>query len=280
MVDISADLTKGQWIFVAGFVAAANNGWFKVTALDTYSLTVTGGTLSDEAATPAITIKSSQIRNGVNEAAYSLQEEYTDLTARFKLITGARIGNWNIDITPQTIITGGFGFQGKDIAQTAVAAGDGTVTAAQGNDVMSEVDAFDDVWIDNAAIAWDMSQTTMAVTTATRPQGQLGQLAKRGIGLGTLTITGSLETYNDDDSWAEEGNFFDFTKFSYAYALTDGNGNRYHFEYPQCAYTGEPGEIPGVDTDKMLAFDFDAEAGGSFGAASAEKTIQICRVQA
>ena len=280
VVDLTADLTKGQWIFVAGFTTAANNGWFKVTALSTYALTVTGGTLVDEVAGDSVTIKSSQIRNGTDTASYSLQEEFTDLTNRYNLITGARIGNWDITIAPQAIITGTFGFQGKDIAQAAAKAGDGTVTDAPANDVMSEVDAFDDVWIDNAAIAWDMSQTNMAVSTATRPQGQLGQLAKRGIALGTLTITGGFETYLDDDSWAEQGILFAFTKFSYAYALTDGNGNRYHFEYPQVAYSGEPGEIPAIDTDKMLSFDFEAEAGGSFGAASEEKTIQICRVQA
>ncbi len=280
VVDISADLTIGQWIFVAGFAGAANNGWFKVTALSTYALTVAGGTLSDEAATPAITIKSSQIRNGIDTASYSLQEHFQDLTARYNLITGARIGDWSLNITPSAIITGSFGFQGKDIDQAAAAAGDGTVTDAPGNDVMSEVDAFDDVWIDNTALGWDLFQTTMAVSTATRPQTQLGQLAKRGIGLGTLTLNGTMETYLDDDSWALQNDFFDFTKFSWAYALTDGNGNRYHFEYPQVALSEEPGDVPGTDTDKMLALSFEADAGGSYGATSAEKTIQICRVQA
>ena len=68
--------------------------------------------------------------------------------------------------------------------------------------------------------------------------------------------------------------------FALAFALTDGTGNRYHIEFPQIAITSEPGEIPGLDTDKMASFDFDAEAGGSFGTSAVEKTIQICRVSA
>ena len=280
VVDISANISLGQWIFVAGFTTAANNGWFKVTAASTYALTVTGGTLVDEGAGDSVTMKADYIRNGTDEASYSLQEQFLDLTNRYGIITGARIGSWNVDITPSAIITGAFNFMGKDIAQAAAKAGDGTVTAAAGNDVMSEVDAFTDVWVDAAAVAWDLFQTTLASTTATRPQTALGQLPKRGIGLGTLTLNGSLETYLDDDSWALMGDLLAFTKFAWAWALSDGNGNRYHVELPQVALSTEPGDIPGIDTDKMLACDFEAEAGGSFGAGGDEKTIQICRVSA
>ena len=278
VTDLTTNLTKGQWIYVGG--SPANAGWWKVTALSTYSLTVTGGTLIDEGSGAAITLKSSQIRNGTNTPSYSLQEEFLDLTNRLFLITGARIGNWGVNLAPQAIISGSFGFQGKSIAQAASKAGTGVVTAAAANDVMSEVDAFSDVWIDGAAIAWDVFQMSLSVATPTRPQTQLGQLAKRGIGLGTLALTGSIETYLDDDSWAVMGDMLAFTKFALAFALTDGNGNRYHMELPQVSLSSEPGEIPGLDADKMLSFDFAADAGGSFGSGSAEKTLQICRVVA
>ena len=278
VTDLTTGVTKGQWVYVGG--SPANAGWWKVTALSTYSLTVTGGTLTDEGSGATITLKSSQIRNGTNTPSYSLQEEFLDLTNRLFLITGARIGNWGITISPKAIINGTFGFQGKSIAQAAAKAGNGSVTASAGNDVMSEVDAFTDVWIDNTAVAWDVFQASLSVATATRPQTQLGQLAKRGIGLGTLSLTGNIETYLDDDSWAVLGDMLAFTKFPLAFALSDGNGNRYHVELPQVALSGEPGDIPGIDTDKMLAFDFAADAGGSFGATSLEKTIQICRVAA
>lgn len=283
VTDLTTNLTKGQWVYISGFTGAgatANTAWAKVTALSTYALTLTGITLVDDAAGETVTIKSSQVRNGTDTPSYSLQEEYLDLTNRLYLITGARIGSWGMTISPKAIIAGTFGFQGKSIAQAAAKAGDGTVTAAAANDVMSEVDSFDYVWIDNTAVAWDVFQTSLSVATATRPQTQLGQLAKRGIGLGTLNLTGSIETYLDDDSWAVMGDMLAFTKFPLAFALTDGNGNRYHIELPQVALSAEPGDIPGLDTDKMLAFDFAADAGGSFGATSAEKTIQICRVAA
>ena len=275
-IDFSTNITKGQWVYIAGFTETANNGWKRCTSVSSTVLTV-AQSLANEASGDSVTFNSSQIVNGTTQSSYSLQAEYLDLTNRLNIITGARVGSWSMDVSPGAILTGEFEFSGKDIAQAAAKAGDGTVTAAAGNSVMSEVDAVNNIFIDDVATTADVTNFSLALNSNPRSNRALGNLANVAIGQGKTSVTGGLEMYLDDTSWAEQGNLFNFTKFQVAIDFDDGT-NRYLVELPQCVYTSESGELPAVDSDKTLSFQFGCEPGGSFGSGSSTKTIQICKV--
>jgi len=280
ITDLSTNVSVGQWIYVAGFTTTGNNGWAKVTAVSTYSMTVSGITLVDEVAGDAITIKGSQIRNGTPKGSYSLQHNYTDLTNRWHILTGARVNNFTMEQTPGGIIACTMAFDGKQRAQAAAGGGTGVVTDAANEDVVTEVDGFDQVWIDTAAISYDVYKLSLAIGVPAIPRKPLGSLYRGAIGQGALNVTGSIEFLLDDNTWAYDTKWQAFTKFMLAFSLDMQGGDRYHFELPQVAFTEEPGNIPGNDQDIILSFGFNAEPGGAFGSPAAEKTIQICRVQA
>ena len=93
---------------------------------------------------------------------------------------------------------------------------------------------------------------------------------------GPLEVTGSFECYLDANSWALQSKLLNNTAFSLGFAVTDGT-HKYHFDLPKCYLTGEPGQLPGVDSDVMLSFSFNAEP-DALVSGGATKTIQICRV--
>ncbi len=274
----SSNITKGQWIYVSGFTLAANNGWFKVTTVAASALTVSFGTLSNEAAGDSITIAGSYICSGSTEHSYTLQQQFTDLTDRYHTMTGSRINSFSLSQTPNGIITGSAAFDGKQRAQGSSKAGNGSVTAAASKSVAAEVDGFDEVFIGGSALSIDVMELSLNIAIPNRPAKGLGNTARTRMPQGSPEITGSLMLYLDDDSWTYDTSWQAFTKQSLAFTLNMGSDERYCFELPNIAFTSEPQTSGGLDSDVMLQFGFAAEPAGSFGSSSLEKTIIITRV--
>lgn len=271
-------ITKGVWIYVAGFVTAGNNGWKKVTSAASGTLVV-AQTLTDEGNKSA-TMKVAWMTNGVEKASYSLQEYYLDLTNKGRSEVGARINTFSLSQTPSGIITGAIAFDGIQRAAITSRIGDGSVTAAPAKDVRTEVDGFETVWIDNVALTTDVMGLDLNIATPTRRGKPLGSLPSTRIGLGAVDVTGSISMYLEDNTWTYDGSYEGFTPFSLAFSLDMGGGDRYIIELPQAHFSNEPASNPGQDSDIMLDFDFDAESGGSFGLGNLERTIFIGRVRA
>ena len=91
-------------------------------------------------------------------------------------------------------------------------------------------------------------------------------------------VTGSITLYLDDDSWAYDTSWQNFTKQSLSFTLDMGSGERYAFDMPSIAFTAEPQTSGGIDTDVMLQFSFAAEPSGSHGSGGDQKTLVISRV--
>lgn len=270
---MNTNVLVGGWVFVAGFATAANNGWKRVVSATSTKLIVTGGTLSNESAGLAVTIKGSTIRNGTTDKFYSLQAQNLDLTNRYLRQLGSRVDSLDLNFQVGAIIDGSLVLVGRGITEATAKAGNGSVSAASTNDVISAADGFGSVWIDNAVSSIEFTKISLSLRTPTRPRKKLGSVNPVGIGQGALALSASLEMYLDDTSKAQLAQMLAFTKFGLGFDLTDGGGRRYHIELPQLAYTGEPGNAPGLDSDTMLSFSCEADPGSTF-----DKTIQITRI--
>ena len=275
----STSIPKGSWIYVSGFTGdTSNNGWKQVskTTAPTAAKIIVEQTLVDDGATESVTITSSEIRNGSDLTSFSLQMANLDIASTFRLITGARIPDFGLNISSQSIITGNVGFSGKRMTRPTSASGAGSVTTAADVDVMSEVTAFDGFWIGGSEITtYEMVSASLNISTTARPQVGLGNLQKVGMNLGPIDVTGSVEFYLESANYATLQDYLlGFTSFEFAFALSDGT-NRYFFHMPQVKLTSEPGTVGGIDTDMMLSFDFAADPADIGGVT---KTIQVSRV--
>jgi len=278
--DFTAEnIAVGQWVYVAGFSNAANNGWFKVTTIATNTLTVSNGTPTTESAGATITMEGSYVWSGSTEHSYSLQEQFQDLTNRYHVMTGSRLNSFGLTQTPGGIITGAISFDGKGRAQASSKAGDGTVNAAASEDVSSEVDGFSAMWIGGSAVSYDIMELSFNISIPNRPAKGLGNAQRTRMPQGSPEVTGSFSVYLDDTTWALDTNWESFTKQALAFSIDLQNDDRFLIEMPQVVFTSEPGTNPGLDGDVMLTFDFAAEPGGSHGGSAAEKTVVITRTQ-
>lgn len=272
-----AGIAVGQWVYVAGFTTAGNNGWKKATAVAAGEITVAGSGLTDEAAGDSVTIKGQVVENGSASPSYTIQQQHLDETNRFEVITGARIASLALDIASRSMITGSMSWTGKDFDATASSkAGNGTVNAAATQPAMAEVDAFDGFFVDGDVVsAYELLSVGFEVSTPTREQTGLGSIAKLGVPLGNLEASGSIEVYKEDDSWSLLTNYAAFTAMSFAFALVNENGDRYLIEFPKIYLSNESGGHPGPDADTLLSFSFEAEPD-----AATSKTVRICKVNA
>ena len=276
----AVNITAGQWIYVTGFTEAANNGWKRVSAVtDANNLAIdTAQSLTTEAAGDSITMAGQQITNGSTLHSYVLQQQYADLTNRWHRLTGARAVSASLVMPPSGIIQLSLGFAGLTKSQQSAHAGNGSANAAASKTVASEVDGFEAVYIDGAAISYDVFELGLDINLAARPRKPLGSKANTRINVGGVDVRGNIRFELDDDSWAYEAQFLAHTKFKLAFSVDMGSNERYLIELPGVQYTEAPTDIGGIDQDTDIAFSFGAEPGGSFGASSDEKTIIINRV--
>jgi hypothetical protein len=280
--DFTTDIVKGDMIYVNASSTNTNDGWYRVTAVSASSMTVAQATVTTESAGTAgtVTIVGQNITNGSTKSSYSLQQEFLDLTNHLLVITGARIGSWSMEVSPGAIMTSSFNFDGKDVSAATSKGGNGSVTTAASNTIMSEVDSIGTFQIDDTDVTFDVTNFTLSVDAENRPQVGLGSLPKVGMEQGKVSVTGSLEIYLDDNSWAQITNLLAFTSFNLTINWNDGSAERYILHLPKCYWTSESGDVPGVNSDKMLALSFGAEPGGAYTASDTEKTIHFAKVTA
>jgi len=272
------DITVGQWVYVSGFAASAVNGWYKVTSIAALALGVTPAPTDDSnTESNTITIEGSYIRNGTDSPYFAFQLEHQDLTDKYRLISDAKIGQFDLSSNARERVTGSINFAGRDHELEPTKSGDGTVDSAATTEILNSSDHVTGVFINGAAFSGGVMNFSLSANMNSRRQNAVGEVMSNDIALGSLDLSGSLSVYLTDTSWTGMlQDYIDFTKMSVAFPFVDADGNGYVIELPQIALTNEPGNVPGPDEDIMLEFDFQAEP-GTIG--SEEKTIQISRRQ-
>jgi hypothetical protein len=274
VTNLTTNVQVGQWVYVGGFSTTSINGWYKVTAVTTTTMTTSPAPPTTQAAGSSVTIRGSFVRNGATERSFALQKRHLDLTNKYVLIRGNRIGSGSFTVQPGQIVTGSFGCEGLSAATAAAGAGNGTVTAAGATQVLNAVDNVFRVMLGGVEVTTLLvTQIQFNINMNPRRQNAIGTLGARGIGMGAAEVTGTIEIFLDDNSWAQLTNYNNFTKQSLSFAMSV-NGAGYVIEFPNIVFTNESGTLDGNDTDPMLKLNFSAEP-GTIG--SSTSTIQVTR---
>jgi len=202
----TTNITKGQWVYVDGFTDTTINGWYKATdvgATTATELVVANAPPADEASGASVTMDGAYVRNGTADPSYSLQLEHKDLSSKYRLITGARIGQFSLDFSTDSIVTGSFQFQAKGHELKTTASGDGTVNAAPDTASFNAVDHVTGVYIDDTLVSSEASAFSFQANANARRLNAIGSLEAVDIGLGSMDLTGSMTFYLDGDTWSQ-----------------------------------------------------------------------------
>lgn len=249
------NIAAGQWIKVAGFTNAANNGYARVSSVTSNKIVVTGLTLVNEAAGNSITIKGSMIRNGTTKTSFTLEKEFKDIT-EFVSYSGMRVSNFGITVSPENIVTGSFAFLGKSAVPASATVGTGANVAAPSNEVMNAIDNVTGIREGAAATSEDVTEIAFELDNNLRGRPAVGVLGNTEIGLGTVGITGSFNVYFASRAIHEK--YTNFTASDLSFRMADGAGNAYVVTLPSIKFNDSDVLAGGQDRDVLVNMSFEA----------------------
>lgn len=207
---------------------------------------------------------SNVLTNGSNVPFFSIEKGFTDIN-QFLLYRGMAVNTFSLDFSIGAILTGSFGFIGRD----AVVAGTSGVPSAPPpaslTEVMNSAANFADLTVAGVSYPCGISQITLSTEAGLRAQNALGNLGACSIIPGTFTPTGELTVYFADGVIYDK--YIKNEAFALSWSVEDGAGNRYEFELPRIKVTEATVNAGGLDQDVELSISYqalyDAEEGCS-----------------
>ena len=256
--SIFTNLVAGQWIKVAGSSNALQNIWAQVslsvaptaTLLTFEGTPFTGATGAGGA---AVTVSASRLSNGIVQRSCTQERAFLDLP-QFFTHRGQTVNNMSLDVSTGGLITGSFGFMGKDVLQTGATGLNATVTNSLTNGILSAVNSVANVLEGGVALANTFVQSlNMTLGNNLRGQKGIGTLGNVGIGSGSIDLKLSATLYFADGTLYSK--FLNNTASSFSFRLNDTAGNGYVFTLPRTKINSAKINAGSINTDVQATFE-------------------------
>lgn len=250
-------LVPGQWIRIAGFTNAANNGWAEVVSATAAQITLTGVTLVTEAAGNTITITDSTLVNGTTAKSFTFEKFMSDITQYFGF-TGCRINQFQLSVQSRQKVTGTFGVMGRSHRLDATTIGTGAYTAAPTNPVLNASRNVARILEGGAVLGAGVfvQSLDLEVNNNAADVPGVGSEFPVEIQLGRFVVTFSMSVLFQNEVLFNK--YLDHTASGLAVAIEDVNGNGYMISLPNLYYTN--GDVTGVGNDDQVTADLEGQA--------------------
>jgi hypothetical protein len=274
-------LRAGMWVKLKGFATAANNGFARIASITatriTFDVVPTGWATESAPVTSVDILFGDYIRNGIVEKSYSVQQAYL-ANAQYQYLRGMEVSSLALSLESQSIMTGTFSLMGKD-GQYCPASFTGNLAFADATDVVAVTSG-----VPTGATLIDSSVTDVLNTSSNvgriaengirisgpnyvmsaqftiennlRMQNAIGSLGAIGIGVGTCTITGTLNAYFGDATLLAKviGN----TATSFDFVVGRDDTGYMLFDMPRVKFSSGTTPVSGINTDVMQELGFQA----------------------
>ena len=266
-------LTQGSWFKVVPPAAASTavkdyfaDKWLKVsssvaptsTVITLDASTLLTGVGLGITAVAGYAISQSVVSNGSTTTSFSFEDAFTDI-GQFLLYRGMQVNNFNIDLSVGSIIKGSAAFMGLTHAINSATALPGSPVASNSLPVMNAVTDVGMV-LENGSNLLNsgsfIKSAKIEISNNLRGQKAIGVLGNAGIGLGELSVKGTLEVYFQDATYYNK--WLNGTQTSVAIGMADNLGNGYLFEMEKVKFRDGGLNGTGKDQDVMLSLPFDA----------------------
>lgn len=246
----------GRWVRMLGWNTAVNNGYFKISAVAATTLTLTGGTLTNQgsAETDVEIEQGAMITNGTELRSFAIERQFQDLSSEFTVLNGMCIEQISMEIAADQVITGSFAFLGKTEDSATATAGTGTNTAASTTGVMNGIDNVNKV-LENGT-SFSITGLSLAIKNNLRQRLQVATLGPISIGSGECTATGTLRAYFTSKAIMDK--YRDFTATSISLVLVDSASNAYVVDFPRVKFSSGQQVAGGKNTDIIADLPFTA----------------------
>lgn len=272
---ITAGIVAGMWIKVAGFTGnTANNRFYRVTSVTSANeIVVSPAPAAADASGETVTIKGAYIRNGTTQKSFTIEKGFLDAAEYFRY-TGMVVNNLSLNVEAQQIVTGSVGFIGKDGTLQGTSL-DASPTAANSNEIMNAIGNVGSIRENGVEVASPnyIRSISLELANNLRQQYAVGSDSLIGVGTGKCDVTGTINTYFGNSDVLDK--FYDGTRTSIDFRLTDAAGNTYIFDIPEIEFESGNATAQGQDQDVFAEMGFRAMRDPTYGF-----TIQVCRFPA
>lgn len=253
----TANILPGHWIRVTGFTTNGAAFIAKVVSVTTAKIVVSHKTLQNEVAGASVTVKGRSVRNGTTVKAFSIEEEFTDLTTTFASYTGQIVNTMSINASSGAIVNGSFGLMGMSGAYGTATIGTGGNIAASTNSLMSATANVGTVFIDGTAVSGVYFKNINMTTNANaRNQEAIGNLYPVGVATGVLDVKFAVSAFFSDTTLLTK--FINGTVFTLSYAFYDADGNYIVIDAPRCKF--DTGSLSGKQISSDIMQDLSITA--------------------
>lgn len=186
------------------------------------------------------------VKNGTTQKSMTIEEAFEDISV-FQVARGMIVNSMSLNIQPNQIITGSFGFAGKAVdapADTTIAS---SVNAPNNNPPFDSYTG--SISEDGTQIAI-VSGLSLSLENGLDPKYVLFADEANHIGAGRCNVTGELSAYFADKTLLDK--FVGETESSLEVELTDPSGNTYTITLPRIKFTGESKNISENDIVQTL----------------------------
>lgn len=263
--------SAGDLIKVSGFATAANNGVFKVVSADSTNIVVEGGTLTDEAATPAVTVSVMEvITNGTTDEDFTFEEKYSDLSSIFSRFLGNKIGMFSMEAAASGKATCSVTIRGmSEVSPSPTSSiNKGTEIAVNTNRIVDTVRRITGIFEAGSGIS--LASFSFQIGKPLRDQDVIGTVGPSAIVANAFEISGSARLYMADQSLKNK--FLADTRTRFAMVITDADGNVTAFDFPEVVIRSCTSTPPGKDQDIMVDIEW-----GAIKDATELKTVRVAR---
>ncbi len=285
----------GAWIKFADFATVGNNVWCRVREVDLAADTVTTeaqtGMATDAAGTEQVqAFYGSRVENGaqaVSAHQYAVERRFEDHSpVTRELFLGMALNNFNLTLAPQAIAVGSltwFGFNSAVSDDTPLYA---DLYANLPVDVLADQN---DVYntssdigrlgrgvdpVDAAGLNF-VTEATIEINNNLRRQPAVGVFGASGIGVGELSVTGTLSTYFDNDEILQIILTNDETTLDLITQGQDGRSQVY--DLPRIKFSGGAPDVPGKNQDVTIPGTYQAILSPVFGYTISHQTVSFAR---
>ena len=281
----------GQWFKFADFSTPLNNVWTRAREVDLTADTITvdaqTGMATDAAATEQVqAFYGSRVENGAEaigdhqNAVERRFEDHSPITR--ELFLGMALNNFNITLAPQAIAVGSLTWFGFNSAVSDNSPTYPELYAALPVDVPAEqfdvYNTSNDIGrlgrgvdpIDAAGVNFVL-EATIEINNNLRRQPAVGVFGASGIGVGELSVTGTLSTYFDNDEILQI--ILTNAETSLDLIMQGADGRTMVFDLPRIKFSGGAPDVPGKNADVTIPGTYQAILDKALG-----YTISVQRV--
>lgn len=245
---ITDGFKPGMWVKISGFTGViANNGLARildatsdVTALELNIDPITKTLVNDAAGEP-VTVSGDMVRTGTaNQDSFSMEAEFTDISAALLQGVGYRPTNFAMDGTAGNIVTGSFNFLGLTTIPSTVPFVGETIMPAGTTQSMNATSNVGTLYEGANPITTLARQITINVNPNVTELRAVSHAAAAGLIDGIFDIQVGVNLYFSDMSYVNK--VISRTPTSLWLPFSDAAGNHIVFSFPRGYLSGTPRE--------------------------------------